>query len=71
MESKKPQIAVDPNLAAEQGQAQNSLVNTLQSQAQIDTANLMTRYGTHLALAGAGMTPMADSASPIPTFKAA
>ena len=62
-------LRVDP--AIEQQQAQNSLVTNLQSQAQLDTANLMTRYGTRLALSGSGMTPMADSASPVPTFKAA
>lgn len=71
MESKQPQIAVDPNLAAEQQQAQNSLVNNLQSQAQIDTANLMTRYGTRLALSGGGMSPISDTgAAPPPAFGA-
>ena len=54
-----PQIAVDPNLAAEQQQAQNTLVSSLQTQAEGDTASLMARYGTRLALAGTGMTPMA------------
>ena len=58
-----PQIAVDPNLAAEQQQAQNTLVSSLQTQAEGDTASLMARYGTRLALAGTGMTPMAAPAA--------
>jgi hypothetical protein len=43
---------------AEQAQAQKSLIASLQSQAQLDTANLMTRYGTKLALANSGMTAL-------------
>jgi hypothetical protein len=54
MEAEKPQIAVDPNLAAEQAQAQRTLVDSLQTQAQMDTANIMARYGTP---AGARRTP--------------
>jgi hypothetical protein len=48
----QPQIAPDPNLAAEQAQAQKTLIDNLQAQAQGDTASLMARYGTRLALAG-------------------
>jgi hypothetical protein len=54
-----PPVAVDPNLQAEQAQAQASLVANLQDQAQGDTASLMARYGTRLALAGSGMAPIA------------
>ena len=57
-----PALAVDPNLAAEQAQAQKTLVDNLQVQAQGDTASLMARYGTRLALAGQGMSPMATPA---------
>jgi hypothetical protein len=47
----------NPNLAAEQAQAQRSLISNLQNQAQMDTANIMARYGTLTALANAGFTP--------------
>ena len=42
----------DPMLATEQQQAQSDLVASLQTQAQGDTASLMARYGTRLAMAG-------------------
>ena len=48
----QPTIAVDPNLAAEQAQAQQVQVQAMQQQTQADTASLMARYGTRLALAG-------------------
>jgi hypothetical protein len=53
----QPVVATDPNLAAEQQQAQNTLVANLQTQAQGDTASLMARYGTRLALGGATAAP--------------
>jgi hypothetical protein len=61
-----PPPPVDPNLAAEQQQAQNNLVKGLQSQSQGDMASLMARYGTQLAFAGGGggsplSTPVATS----------
>ena len=49
-----PQIAPDPNLAAEQQQAQNDLIGSLQTETQMDTANIMSRYGTRLAVRVAG-----------------
>jgi hypothetical protein len=58
MQSDQPKIAVDPNLATEQAQAQKTLIDNLQAQAGADTASLMTRYGTRLALGGTG-TPAA------------
>lgn len=64
----KPQIAVDPNLAPEQAQAQQTLVAGLQTQAQMDTANLMTRYGTRLALAAAGMSQATPQPSAPPAL---
>lgn len=48
-----PPVPVDPNLQAEQQQAQQDLVNSLQNQTAGDTASLMARYGTRLAMAGA------------------
>jgi len=59
MEAQKaPPPEVDPNLAIEQQQAQDKLVAGLQTQAANDTANLMARYGTRLALSVAGITPV-------------
>jgi hypothetical protein len=57
MQQSQPQIAVDPNLAPEQAQAQHTLIQGLQTEAAGDTANLMARYGTQLALSGTGMAP--------------
>jgi hypothetical protein len=69
MQSSQPQIAVDPNLAAEQQQAQNDQIAQLQTQAQNDTATLMARYGTRLALGGTGISTLsaAPAATPAPT----
>ena len=64
MQPAQPQIAVDPNLQAEQARAQSTLITNLQDQAQGDTANLMARYGTRLALAGSGLAPIAPA--PVP-----
>jgi hypothetical protein len=63
-----PAPQVDPNLAAQQQQAQRSQIDALQTQAAGDTASLMTRYGTKLALSGAGIpavAPQAGAALPI------
>lgn len=46
------QPAPDPALAILQQQAQQSNLAALQQTAQVDTARLMTLYGTHAALAG-------------------
>jgi hypothetical protein len=46
-------------LKTEQQQAQADLIASMQTQSQGDMANLMARYGTHLALAGASVTPLA------------
>lgn len=48
-----PPPVVDPNLAAEQQQAQSDLATSLGQQSQGDMASLMARYGTRLAMAGA------------------
>lgn len=59
MQAEAPKIETDPNLAAEQAAAQRSLIAGLQTQTQIDTANIMARYGTRLALANSGGAAMA------------
>lgn len=60
----------DPNLAAQQAQAQRSLISNLQTQAQMDTANILARYGTRQALASAGMgTPAPPLAEAAPAYK--
>lgn len=47
-------------LAQEQQQAQANLASSLGHQSQADTASLMARYGTRLAIAGAaGGSPLA------------
>ena len=49
-----PTIPTDPAFAAQQQQAQTDLVKALQTQTQGDMASLMARYGTQLAIGGAG-----------------
>lgn len=49
-----PAPVVDPNLAPEQAAAQKTLIDQLQVQSQGDTADIMARYGTRLALAQGG-----------------
>ncbi len=63
-----PQIAVDPNLKAQQDAAQATLIQNLQVQAAGDTASIMTRFGTRLALGGmgAGTSPATPAAAPTP-----
>jgi hypothetical protein len=56
-------MPVDPNLATEQQQAHDDLIKALQSQSQSDTASIMARYGTRLALSGATIgTPLSSTA---------
>lgn len=67
MNQSAPQLPVDPNLAGEQQAAQNANISALQTQAQGDTASLMARYGTRLAMAQmAGGTGVAASAATSP-----
>lgn len=66
MQADEPKIETDPNLAAEQAAAQRSLITGLQNQTQLDTANIMARYGTRLALANSGALPTA-AATPTTT----
>lgn len=64
MNDSPPPPTPDPNLAAEQAQAQQSLVANLQKQTQGDMASLMARYGTQLAAAGyTGGSPLASTPS--------
>ena len=64
MQAQQVPQTVDPNLASEQATAQQQQVTTLQEQAQGDTASLMARYGTKLALAGMS-TPTATAANAV------
>jgi len=59
----------DPNFAATQAQAQRSLIANLQTQAQMDTANIMARYGTKQALSAAGMTTPAPAPDAAPAYR--
>lgn len=63
MQADPPPQTVDPNLAVEQAQANNDQIKALQTQSQGDTAALMARYGTRLALAGTGIAPAAAPAA--------
>lgn len=56
MEAKKIEQPPDPNLALQEQQAQKAQVDALQTQAESDTASLMARYGTKLALSGLSPT---------------
>lgn len=58
MKAEAPKIETDPNLASEQAAAQQSLITGLQNEARIDTANIMARYGTRIALANSGALPI-------------
>ena len=62
MQAKTIQQAPDPNLGPEQEAANRALVTNLQNQAELDTASLMARYGTRLALGG--MSSPSSSPSP-------
>lgn len=64
MEQQQPQIATDPNLAAEQAQAKQDQIKALQVQSQGDTASLMARYGTLVALSNTGVAAPAPSYTP-------
>lgn len=56
-----PPMPIDPMLEQEQQQAQQDLIKSLQSQTQSDTADLMARYGTRLAMSGASAgSPLAS-----------
>lgn len=56
-----PKVPVDPMLKEEQTQAQNSLVQQMQTQTSGDMASLMARYGTQLAVAGAQTSPLVST----------
>lgn len=56
----KYQLPLDPNLVAQQDQATQDTTNALTMKATQDSASVMARYGTRLAMAGATSgTPMA------------
>ena len=65
MDVPKPQpiAPTDPRLQAAAASANNDQINALMTQASGDTAALMARYGTRLALAGqAGGSPLTMAA---------
>lgn len=47
-----PTLPVDPTLAARKEKAATDQANAVQIESQGDTASIMARYGTRLALAG-------------------
>jgi len=53
-----PQIKTDPALATQQEQAQKDLISSLTNKTSGDSAALMARYGTQLAMAGAQTSPL-------------
>lgn len=59
-----PQLQTDPLLAQLQQTAQQQQNEALQQQAQGDTASLMARYGTRLALSGATMPSFSPMSTP-------
>lgn len=65
----------DPNIAIQQERAQKTLVDNLQLQAAGDTAAIMSRYGSRLALANTGVampgaaTSYAAGVAPPPPVK--
>lgn len=62
----------DPNIAALNAKTQADDIAAAQTNAQIDTASLMARYGTRLAMAGANQTasPLAIAPTVAPQFGA-
>lgn len=58
-----PPLPVDPNLAQEQADAKASQTRALQTELQSDSASIMARYGTNLALAGSSGYPVAAPAA--------
>ena len=49
---KAPTLPPDPTLQSAEQAAQNQNITALETQAQGDSASLMARYGTRLAIAG-------------------
>jgi hypothetical protein len=62
------QPPIDPSIAAVSAKAQADDVTALQQTSQIDTASIMARYGTRLAMAGA--MPQASPLSVAPVAPA-
>lgn len=56
----------DPTITALDQKAQQDDITALQQRSAIDTASIMARYGTRLAMAGA-MPAAAPLSSPSPT----
>ena len=58
-----PKLPTDPSLQAEQAAADSQLVSSLTAKTQGDSASLMARYGTQLAMAGAQQSPLTSVAT--------
>lgn len=58
-----PKLQSDPALETEQAQAENDLVSSLTNKTSGDSAALMARYGTQLAMAGAQTSPLVAKAT--------
>lgn len=73
MKAPQYQAPPDPALTALNAKAQADDVTALQQTAQIDTASIMARYGTRLAMAGTtgGATPGGPLAVTPPPVRAA
>jgi hypothetical protein len=67
MQAKTIPQPVDPNLANEQAAAKKQVVDQLQIQAQDDTAAMMARYGTKLALSNV-ISPSAPGTAAVGTI---
>ena len=55
----------DPTVTALNAKAQSDDIAATQQTAQLDTASLMARYGTRLAMAGASNIPLAVTPPPV------
>lgn len=53
MRTETPQLSIDPNAEQLKVDAFNQNVNAVRTEVQGDTAAIMARYGTRLAMAGA------------------
>ena len=62
-----PPPPTDPTLAANQKKADASLVDQLGQKSQGDMSSLMSRYGTHLAMAGVANGSPLVAPSSLPT----
>jgi hypothetical protein len=65
-----PPIPPDPNLIAQENQAKQDQISSLQDRTQLDTASVMARYGSRMALATAQSSGGTAPAVAAPTLVA-